>query len=113
MRPDRGMCAGAGDGAATQSVHGTRPSLVDPLAEDTAVTDQDEHDRQASGSTPASEEPDDRAGDESPDRDAAKGPPNPSDPKAGFDREVGDINDPNTGDDGALPGRMGGGLAGG
>lgn len=33
------------------------------------------------------------------------------DADAGMDREVGDINDPD--DDAALPGRMGGGLAGG
>ena len=73
--------------------------------------DQDERDRQDAGSTPSSEGPGDRARDEAGDRDAAKGPPNPSDQKAGLDREVGDINDPD--DDGALPGRMGGGLAGG
>lgn len=35
------------------------------------------------------------------------------DPKAGLDREVGDLEDPDAGDDGALPGRAGGGLAGG
>lgn len=34
------------------------------------------------------------------------------DPKAGMDREVGDLEDPNAEDDGALPGRAGGGLAG-
>ncbi|MEN1959219.1 hypothetical protein WCE41_02585 [Luteimonas sp. MJ246] len=34
-------------------------------------------------------------------------------PKAGFDREVGDLEDPEAEDDGALPGRAGGGLAGG
>ncbi|MCD9032583.1 hypothetical protein LDO32_12690 [Luteimonas sp. Y-2-2-4F] len=38
----------------------------------------------------------------------------PRDPKAGLDREVGDLDDPDaTQDDGALPGRAGGGLAGG
>lgn len=58
------------------------------------MNEQHERDRQDAGSTPASE-----------------GPPNPSDQKAGLDREVGDINDPD--DDGALPSRMGGGLAGG
>lgn len=35
------------------------------------------------------------------------------DPKAGLDREVGDLEDPDAADDGALPGRAGGGLAGG
>ena len=35
------------------------------------------------------------------------------DPKAGLDREVGDLEDPDAEDDGALPGRAGGGLAGG
>ena len=35
-------------------------------------------------------------------------------PKAGVDREVGDLEDPDAvEDEGALPGRMGGGLAGG
>ena len=34
------------------------------------------------------------------------------DPKAGLDREVGDLEDPDAADDGALPGRAGGGLAG-
>lgn len=39
------------------------------------------------------------------------GAPQPGDPEAGMQREVGDIaaDDP---DDGSLPGRMGGGLAG-
>ena len=42
------------------------------------------------------------------------GPPAEPDPKAGVDREVGDLEDPDAVDeDGALPGRMGGGLAGG
>lgn len=35
------------------------------------------------------------------------------DPQAGVDREVGDLEDPDAQDDGALPGRAGGGLAGG
>ena len=35
------------------------------------------------------------------------------DPKAGLDREVGDLEDPDAEDEGALPGRAGGGLAGG
>ena len=35
------------------------------------------------------------------------------DPKAGLDREVGDLEDPDAEDAGALPGRAGGGLAGG
>lgn len=40
-------------------------------------------------------------------------PPQP-DPKAGIGREVGDLEDPDAVDeDGALPGRAGGGLAGG
>ncbi|WP_082113106.1 hypothetical protein [Pseudoxanthomonas suwonensis] len=36
-----------------------------------------------------------------------------SHPKAGLDREVGDLEDPDARKDGALPGRAGGGLAGG
>jgi len=36
-----------------------------------------------------------------------------TDPKAGVDREVGDLEDEDATDDGALPGRVGGGLAGG
>ena len=44
---------------------------------------------------------------------ADAGKPGP-DPKAGVAREVGDLDDPDAvKDDGALPGRMGGGLAGG
>ena len=35
------------------------------------------------------------------------------DPEAGIAREVGDLEDPEAEDDGALPGRAGGGLAGG
>ncbi|MGJ4802442.1 hypothetical protein [Luteimonas sp. SDU82] len=35
------------------------------------------------------------------------------DPAAGLDREVGDLEDPDAEDGGALPGRVGGGLAGG
>lgn len=47
-------------------------------------------------------------------QDPAKGPRKDPDPKAGMDREVGDLDDPDgVEDDGALPGRMGGGLAGG
>ena len=42
------------------------------------------------------------------------GPPAPPDPRAGMDREVGDLEDPDAvEEEGALPGRMGGGLAGG
>lgn len=40
-------------------------------------------------------------------------PVEPPDPDAGIDREVGDIEDPDAEDDGALPGRVGGGLTGG
>lgn len=40
--------------------------------------------------------------------------PPPKDPQAGLDREVGDLEDADAErDDGALPGRAGGGLAGG
>lgn len=35
------------------------------------------------------------------------------DHEAGLDREVGDLEDPDAEDEGALPGRVGGGLAGG
>lgn len=78
------------------------------------MTANDQREQQDTGSTPASEGPSDRARDESANREGAKGPPNPRDSKAGFDREVGDIDDPEAvEDEGALPGRMGGGLAGG
>ena len=40
-------------------------------------------------------------------------PQQPADPQAGIDREVGDLEDPDAEEDGALPGRVGGGLAGG
>jgi len=36
-----------------------------------------------------------------------------TDPQAGIDREVGDLEDPDAENEGALPGRAGGGLAGG
>lgn len=36
-----------------------------------------------------------------------------TDPRAGVDREVGDLEDEDATNDGALPGRVGGGLAGG
>lgn len=39
--------------------------------------------------------------------------PGKPDPQGGIDREVGDIEDPDAEDEGALPGRVGGGLAGG
>jgi len=42
-------------------------------------------------------------------QDPSAGP----DPKAGLDREVGDLEDQDAEDDGALPGRAGGGLTGG
>lgn len=45
-------------------------------------------------------------------RKPAQSEPAP-DPEAGFDREVGDLDDPDAEDGGALPGRVGGGLAGG
>jgi hypothetical protein len=44
------------------------------------------------------------------DRDTADHAP---DPEAGIDREVGDLEDPDAEEDGALPGRVGGGLTGG
>ena len=40
-------------------------------------------------------------------------PRRPAVPQAGIDRVVGDLEDPDAEDDGALPGRAGGGLAGG
>ena len=47
-------------------------------------------------------------------KDRVPGPPVAPDPRAGMDREVGDLEDPDAvEDEGALPGRMGGGLAGG
>ena len=78
------------------------------------MTGHEERDHQDTGSTPASEGPGDRSREESAGREGAAGPPNPTDRKAGLDKEVGDIDDPDAvDDDGALPGRMGGGLAGG
>lgn len=51
------------------------------------------------------------------DRRQGDGPQPPPSPQpgseAGFDREVGDLEDPDAEEDGALPGRVGGGLAGG
>lgn len=45
--------------------------------------------------------------------DAPASPPSPPNPNAGLAREVGDLENPDAVDeDGALPGRMGGGLAG-
>ena len=43
----------------------------------------------------------------------SQGPAARPDPKAGLDREVGDLEDFDAEDDGALPGRAGGGLTGG
>jgi len=51
-----------------------------------------------------------KQGDSAQQRDDNAGGP---DPQAGLDREVGDLEDPNAEQDGALPGRAGGGLAGG
>jgi len=39
--------------------------------------------------------------------------PSKPDPKTGLDAEIGDLEDADAEDDGALPGRAGGGLAGG
>jgi hypothetical protein len=59
-------------------------------------------------------------GKQSPDKRAPGAPPTGPvqapgrpDPRGGIDREVGDLDDPDAEDDGALPGRVGGGLAGG
>ncbi|WP_037083389.1 hypothetical protein [Pseudoxanthomonas sp. J35] len=43
----------------------------------------------------------------------SRGEASSTDPKAGVDREVGDLEDQDATDDDALPGRVGGGLAGG
>lgn len=54
------------------------------------------------------------AADDASRKDPASGPSAETDPKAGMEREVGDLDDPDAvEDEGALPGRMGGGLAGG
>lgn len=55
----------------------------------------EQHPPQQEGGQPAGAAPDDR------------------DPKAGIAREVGDLEDPDAEGEGALPGRVGGGLAGG
>jgi len=47
-----------------------------------------------------------------PPTDPVQAPGRP-DPQGGIDREVGDLEDPDAEQDGALPGRVGGGLAGG
>ncbi|HET6396591.1 MAG TPA: hypothetical protein VFF91_07095 [Pseudoxanthomonas sp.] len=55
-----------------------------------------------------------QAGTSHPEEDANPGNPLPPDPRAGIASEVGDLEDPNEETDGsALPGRAGGGLAGG
>lgn len=67
----------------------------------------DRRDRTTDATDPKSDPPGTR-------QDPAAGPRNGPDPKAGMDREVGDLDDPDAVEkDGALPGRMGGGLAGG
>ncbi|MDQ3287592.1 MAG: hypothetical protein M3Q42_04900 [Pseudomonadota bacterium] len=54
------------------------------------------------------------AADEAARKNPAAGPPAEPDSKAGMEQEVGDLDDPDAvEDEGALPGRMGGGLAGG
>ena len=88
-----------------RDLHRLVPRLDALLIEDTSVGDQHERDP----SIPATPE---RTGNR---QDPVPGAP-PAEPaqKAGMDREVGDLEDPNAvEDDGALPGRMGGGLAGG
>lgn len=57
--------------------------------------------------------PDDGNGKRRPEPADPQEPADGPDPKAGLDREVGDLEDPDAEDDGALPGRAGGGLAGG
>lgn len=46
-------------------------------------------------------------------QDTPDGPEPKTDRKAGLDSEVGDLDDPDAEDEDALPGRAGGGLAGG
>ena len=58
--------------------------------------------------------PDSAAGGGRESQQAPQPPTAAPNPKAGVDREVGDLEDPDAvEDEGALPGRMGGGLAGG
>ena len=65
------------------------------------------------GAGGAGSEARDRAPGASP-AEGPRDPPAPPDPRAGFAREVGDLDDPDAvQDDDALPGRAGGGLAGG
>ena len=65
------------------------------------------------------EDPNEPVPPEDGDRKRRQVPPNPQDPaarpdpKAGLDREVGDLEDQDAEDDGTLPGRAGGGLTGG
>lgn len=64
----------------------------------------DEHDSSNPGSSHSSQRP----------NDSVAGPPAALNPEAGLEHEVGDLEDPDAvEEDGALPGRMGGGLAGG
>lgn len=86
-------------------VHRTGPSLGLSPSEDTDMAGTDERDpKQGAGTNPKTD----------PAKDPAAGPPVEPDPEAGMDKEVGDLDDPDAVDDeGALPGRMGGGLAGG
>lgn len=69
-----------------------------------------DHDQRSPGGTDASR------GDPGHRKDDTRtpGPDSAADSKAGMEREVGDLDDPDAvEDEGALPGRMGGGLAGG
>ncbi len=75
---------------------------------------QDGDDRRAPGPQgPHSGQDPDGSGPDRPRDPDAPAPLEPPDPDAGIDREVGDLEDPDAEDEGALPGRVGGGLAGG
>jgi len=65
-----------------------------------------EEDRQPDDAKPGRKQPHEALTD-------AEQPTAAVDSRAGLDREVGDLEDPDAEDDGALPGRVGGGLAGG
>src|SRR5690606_12344916 len=83
------------------SDHARGASLPRPMHEDDEMTARDpDEGRERRLETPADAQDD-------------ASPTAVPDQEAGLDREVGDLEDPDAEDDGALPGRVGGGLAGG
>ncbi|MDQ3206955.1 MAG: hypothetical protein M3Q40_10735 [Pseudomonadota bacterium] len=68
------------------------------------MADHDERDAKQPGASSGGHDPDNKS----------PGPPAKLNPEEGMEREVGDLDNPDAvEEDGALPGRLGGGLAGG